>query len=140
MAEFYISLSNDQIADQISTLLNLYNRLYRTHTINSIKKSKSNYFIEIDKNIIIGCTGLIQESLVMSKIHHISVRPEARGKGVAKKLIHSALINCKTEHVYMTIREDNYVSLKLAQTFGFVFITKTWNKDHYIITVGRRRL
>ena len=140
MAEFYVSLSDDQIASQIATLLNLYNKLYRTHTADTIKNSNSNYFVEINRNEVVGCAGMLQESPMMSKIYHISVKPEVRGKGVAKKLVCLALIHCPTEQVYMTVREDNLASLRLAYTLGFVPLNKTWSRDHYIITVGRKRV
>jgi hypothetical protein len=43
------------------------------------------------------------------------------------------------ENVYMTVREDNFASLGLAASIGFVYVTKNWFRDHWTLTLGRRR-
>jgi len=147
MAEFYISLSNSEIAAQIATLLNAYNQLYARHNAYTIKSSASNYFIEVGRigqgaNQVIGCIGLLKEFSSLSKIHHIAVHPNFRRLGIARRLINIAIQNCETSHVYMTIREDNLPSLRMASSLGFNFIDKKWsrNHDHMVITAGRRTI
>ena len=79
------------------------------------------------------------EAFNLSKIKHVCVDPTYRRFGVAKRLIETALSNCPSEYVCMTIRDDNKGSLKMAERLGFVFVQKNWMKDHFVITVGRRK-
>ncbi len=147
MADFYISLSNSEIASQIAVLLNTYNQLYVKHDMTTIKGSTSNYFIEVGRTAqelsqVVGCVGLKKEFPTLSKIHHISVHPDFRRLGVAKKLINIAVQNCETSHVYMTIRGDNSPSLRMASSLGFNLIDRKWSRDynHIVIIAGRKTI
>lgn len=137
MTGFYLSLSDDQIANQIAMLLNNYNRLTKLHNNNTIKYNKAKYFIELHGDLVIACAGLTQTGLEISKIHHIAVRPEFRKQGLGRKLVTVALNHCVTSHVFMTIRDDNIPSLKLARSLGFSMLNYIWREDHYILIVGR---
>jgi ribosomal protein S18 acetylase RimI-like enzyme len=139
MAEFYVSLSRQEMAAQIADLINRYNRWYTRHTAFGIGVLPARYFVEISDGRVVGCAACQKEYPTLSKIFHICVDPRYRKKGIAEKLTRMAIAACDTEHVYMTIREDNVPSLKLAQKLGFVFVKKHWFKDHYTITVGRRK-
>ena len=141
MSEFYVSLSEEEMAFQIANMLNAYNKLYVKHTTASIRNGVSKYFVEITSpSQVIGCAGLTKEYPVLSRIHHICIHPNHRKKGIAKKLINIAMSNCDTEYVYMTIREDNKPSIAMAFSMGFIYVNKAWsrNHDHFVITVGRR--
>jgi len=139
MTEFYITLSKEEIARQIAFLLNSYNRLYRTHHANSILSGTSNYFVETFCNKVIGCAATDVTHPTLTKIKHVSVYEEYRARGVGTRLLDTAINSCNTPHVYAGIRDDNIPSLKLFESKGFVFVRQDWKKDHYIITVGRKK-
>lgn len=140
MANFYVSLSNNSIAKQIATLLNTHNLLYKQHNEYTIQHNAANYFVELNQDEVIGCVASIPEyGGVLGKIFHICVNPKYRRRGIAQKLIRLAMQNCNTDYVYMTIRDDNVASLYMAKKLGFVFVNKYWSKNHYVITVGRRK-
>lgn len=146
MAEFYVSLPEDEVAKQIAILLNKQNKLIKIHNKHTIMGSTIKYFVHlittdgaIHKPIVAGCAGLLQENPYLSTIKHVSVLPKYGRQGVAKDLIQLAIDHCVTNTVRMTIREDNYPSLMLAKSMSFEYITKNFNKDHYVIIVGRRR-
>lgn len=138
MAEFYTSLSSLEIANQIAEMLNKHNRLTTKHYGPGVATSAGKYFVEIDRDKVIGCVAIIQESPDLSKLFHACVRPEYRKHGIARKLMQIAIGQCKTSHVYGTIREDNAASLAMVRNLGFVFVKKEWHYDHNVITVGRR--
>ena len=119
MANFYISLSSDEIAAQIAVLLNLQNRLYRYHSKYTVKRSAADYFVEVEGNRVIGCTALLKEFPTMSKCYHMSISPDRRRRGLASKLLYTAMANCQTDYIYGTIREDNAASLGLVKKLGW---------------------
>jgi RimJ/RimL family protein N-acetyltransferase len=138
MTEFYVSLSREEIASQIASLINRYNKLYRKYSRNKILyNNNTNYFVEIVHNIVVGCVGALKKSHNVTEIKHICVNPAYRRKGIAKKLVNLAIANCDTEFVYMTIRHDNEASLTMAKSLGFVPIKQHWSVDHFVITLGR---
>ena len=139
MAEFYVSVPRDSMAQQIAALVNKHNRLYKRHSRYSVLKDRANYFVEVVADKVIGCAGLAKKHPTISEIKHVCVHPTYRRRGIAKKLINLAMANCKTPFVYMTIREDNLPSLMTAKSLGFMLVRKDWRKDHYVVTVGRAR-
>ncbi len=139
MAEFFVTLSSHEMATQTAALLNMQNKLYKRHTASTILNSAANYFVEIEGNRVVGCTGLLKEYPTLSKSYHTSVHPSYQGKGLATRLMATAIVNCETEYMYGTIREDNIASLNLVKKFGWKFVKKHWNKDHFIITMAGRR-
>lgn len=139
MAEFYVSVSQGEMARQIASLINLHNKLYRRHTERSVWRDKANYFVEVIGSQVIGCVGLTQRDTNLCEVKHVCVHPGFRQKGIGSKLVELAVANCKTDYVYMTIRDDNIPSLKMAQSLGFVPVRQHWSVDHHVITVGRRK-
>lgn len=139
MAEFYVSVTQGEMACQIATLINLHNKLYRKQTEHSVLRDKADYFVEIEGGKVIGCAGLSQRDTNLCEIKRVCVHPDFRKRRIGSKLVELAIANCKTDYVYMTIRDDNTASLKMAQSLGFVPVRQHWNVDHYVITVGRRK-
>jgi ribosomal protein S18 acetylase RimI-like enzyme len=139
MAEFYVSLSNDEIARQVAKMINRHNRWATKFSAKSIKTTPARYFVEIVGSQIVGCASHVRDFPTLSKIQHICVLPEFRRRGIAKKLTNLAIHNCETDYVYMTIREDNEPSLNLAKSLGFAYVTKNWFRDHWTLTFGRRK-
>ena len=138
MANFFVSLTNEEIAKQIANLLNKYNRLYIRHNGFTIAARATDYFIEVFGDKVVGCTSITKKNSDWSVIKYVCVKPEFRRKGIADKLINLAIQNCKTKYIYMTIREDNIASLHMANKLGFTTIKQEWSKDHYLMVVGRK--
>jgi ribosomal protein S18 acetylase RimI-like enzyme len=140
MAEFYVSLSTMDMAAQIASLINKYNLWNTKYTTNMIHNSPASYFVEIVNSQVVGCASLLEICPTLSKIQHICVIPECQRKGVATKLTKLAIELCNTDYLYMTIREDNNPSLNLAEMLKFKYIKNHWFRDHYTVTVGRRKV
>ena len=139
MAKFYVSLSTTDMAVQIASLINKYNLWGTKYTANMICNLSASYFVEIVNSRVIGCASILELHPTLSKIQHICVVPEFQCKKIATKLTKLAIEMCSTEYLCMTIREDNKPSLCLAKTLGFKYIKKHWFRDHYTVTVGRRK-
>ena len=138
MANFYVTLNNHEIAEQIAALLNLQNKLYKRHTARTIMINTTDYFVELHGNVVIGCTGLVREFPTISKSYHTSVHPDHQKKGLGTKLIKTAMANCSTPFIYGTIREDNPASLRMVQKLGWKYIRRDWSRDHFIITMATK--
>jgi len=139
MAEFYVSLSEGEMADQIAAMLNHYNRWATKFNAMCLMSTQARYFVEIDSGKVVGCASNIPHDSRITKIQHICVLPAYRGRGIAKKLTEMAITHCNTDLVFMTIRQDNHASLSLANSLGFVYVTKHWFRDHWTLTFGRRK-
>lgn len=138
MANFFVSLTNEEIAKQIANLVNRYNCLYVRHNGFTIAARTTNYFVEVFGDKIVGCTGITKENVDWSVIKYVCVEPKFRKNGIASKLISLSIQNCKTKFIYMTIRKNNIPSLCMANKLGFTTIRQEWSKDHYLIVVGRK--
>ena len=139
MAEFYVSLSESEMAVQVAAMLNTYNRWATKFNASSLLLTPARYFVEIDAGRVVGCASSILHDPRITKIQHICVLPEYRGRGIAKKLTEMAIVHCGTDLVFMTIRQDNIASIALARSMGFVYVTKHWFRDHWTLTFGRRK-
>ncbi len=136
MAEFFTTLSSEEMAQQIAALLNMQNKLYKHHTARTIMSTATNYFVEVEGGVVIGCSGLIKEFPTLSKNYHTSVHPNYQGMGLGTKLKKTVMANCETQYIYSTIREDNIASLRLASKLGWSYVKKEWSRDHYLITMA----
>jgi ribosomal protein S18 acetylase RimI-like enzyme len=139
MAEFYVSVSEQDMAMQIADMLNRYNGWATRFSAQSLLMTPARYFVELENTIVVGCASHLKEYETLTKIQHICVLPSHRRRGIAARLTELAIDNSETEFVYMTIREDNAASLKLAISLGFKYITKHWFRDHWTLTYGRRK-
>ena len=140
MAEFYVSLSVEEMASQIASLLNKHNKLYKKHKESTIiGNAETNYFVEVVHNTVIGCVGSVRKSERVTELKHVCVDPAYRRRGIASKLSNLAIANCSTEFVSMSVREDNKASLNMAKSMGFIQLKKHWSVDHYVITLGRAK-
>lgn len=139
MAEFYVSLSSHEMATQIAAMINKHNRWATHFSAFGILNSMARYFVEVEGDKVVGCAGTIQDYPTLTKVQHICVLPTHRRRGIAVRLSELAIANSDTEFVYMTIREDNTPSLRMAEALGFRYVTKHWFRDHWTLTFGRRR-
>jgi ribosomal protein S18 acetylase RimI-like enzyme len=138
MANFFVSLTNEEIAKQIADLINKHNCLYVKHNGFTIASRTTDYFVEIFGNEVVGCASITKENNNWSIIKYVCVKPEFRRKGIANKLVNLSVQNCKTKYVYMTIREDNVASLRMANKLEFTIMKQEWSRNHYLIVVGRK--
>ena len=138
MANFFVSLTNEEIAKQIANLINKHNCLYVKHNGFTIASRTTDYFVEIFGNEVVGCASITKENNNWSVIKYVCVKPEFRRKGIANKLVSLSIQNCKTKYVYMTIREDNTASLRMANKLEFATMKQEWSRNHYLIIVGRK--
>jgi ribosomal protein S18 acetylase RimI-like enzyme len=139
MAEFYVSVPEISMADQISIMLNQHNRWATKFSAQSLIMTPARYFVELENTTVVGCASHLKQYDTLTKIQHICVIPQRQRRGIAKRLTNIAIDNSETEYVYMTIREDNIASLNLAQSLEFRYITKHWFRDHWTLTFGRRK-
>jgi RimJ/RimL family protein N-acetyltransferase len=138
MAKFYTIVPPTSLAAQIADMINKYNRWYKKYNAYSLIASNVTYVVELERDKVIACAGLIRLNHNTSKIMHICVLPDYRGKGIGKKITQAAMGLCETEFVCMTIREDNAASMALATSLNFGFIRKQWFKDHFTNVLGRK--
>jgi len=132
--KFNLMLSDWCIADQVATLLNRNNKLTKIHTSYSIMADTCQYFIEVNGQTVIGCIGLLNEP-TMDKIVHLSVSLQARNIGVGFKLIATAINASNKNVLYMTIREDNHSSLRLASKLGFKVVAYKPKYNYNVLTL-----
>jgi ribosomal protein S18 acetylase RimI-like enzyme len=139
MAEFYTTLTTEQMASQIAAMVNRYNRWATKFSARTLMVTPARFFTEIYGSRIVGCASHIRVASTLTKIQYICVLPEFRGRGIAKKLTASAIAHADTDVVIMTIREDNAASLALARSLNFYYVQKHWFRDHWTLTFGRKR-
>lgn len=132
-------LSNYQEAIQVAAMINAFNRWRRRFSYKEILHSNYKYFIVKISDKVIACAAICEESHGVFKIQHVCVLPEYRGLCIAKNLLMSILNIANPSYVYMTIREDNISSLKMAASIGFCFNKKLWSFDHFIYIVDNRK-
>ncbi len=132
--KFNLALSDQSLADQIANLLNYNNRLTVVHNGQSITANTTQYFVELYGQTVIGCVGLLKEPK-MDKILHLSVSLLARHKGIGFHLLTTAVNNSDKDIIYMTIRENNFVSLALAKRLGFEIIAYKPKYNYNVLTL-----
>lgn len=116
----FLTLSKQDIALQIATLINKYNGWQITCRQHYILNSNIDYFVELNQNLVVGCVGLQYENNLNSKIIHLCVHDLYRRKGIGKKLVLSAINNCKANTINTNIRTTNFNSLCLFYKMGFL--------------------
>ena len=142
MDKFNILLDNNEVAKQIATLLNSYNRLTKLHTSQSILNSNIKYFIKEgiinSEMVVVGCVGAMLITTNAIYIKHLSIHNAFRKQGIATSLLKKVQISFPNiKYFYMDIRSDNYASLYLAEKEKFL-ITKIKPQIGYnIVTVGK---
>jgi N-acetylglutamate synthase-like GNAT family acetyltransferase len=134
---FYFSLDHQDIAGQVATLLNCYNKLGTKKSITEITCGRTNYIVETHGRWVIGAVGLDRQSYTFTEIKHIVVHPDWRGKGIAKHLLKRALDITTTKMGYATIREDNEASLKLFESLGFRNAGDYAAENHRVVLLVR---
>ena len=133
----FLTLSKQDIALQIATLINKHNGWQITCKPYYILNSNVDYFVELDQNLVIGCVGLQYENNSNSKIIHLCVHDSYRRKGIGKKLILTTINNCKTSILSTTIRTTNFNSLYLFYRAGFLNKSMFYIGNNQMVCVSK---
>jgi len=133
----HITLAKQDVALQISELINKHNGWQINYSAQSILNSNIDYFIELHQNLIIGCIGLQFKNNLNSKIVHLCVHDLYRKKGIGKKLITTAINNCKTNNISTQVRNTNFNSLYLFYRLGFINKHKFYIGQNLIICISK---
>jgi len=137
MANFYMTLSAEEISQQVAVLLNTHNQLRTRHNAHTVMGMRGAYFVDVVGGQVIGCSAILRENDQVTRQFHLCVHPDFRRRGIARNLKLAALRNVSTPYVYVTIREDNAASISLNTSVGFTLVKKDWARDHYVLTLGR---
>lgn len=137
MANFYTTLPAEEIAQQVADLLNTHNKLQKKHSAYTIMASAATYFVDVVGGKVVACSALLRESKEVSRLFHLCVHPDYRGRGIARKIKEQVLRHVESPYVYVTIREDNVVSIHLNKSMGFVEVKREWVGDHNVLTLSR---
>lgn len=132
--KFNFSITDCNIAEQISLLLNTNNRLINNHDSNSIINNKVQYFIRLHEQKVVGCIGLLIEPR-MDKVLHLSVDHTMRRNKIGFNLLNLAINVSVKDVLYMTIRDDNIASLSLAIKCGFNVVAYKPRNGYNLLTL-----
>lgn len=137
--KFCLTVSKKNIANQVAQLLNLGGQLGGTQRSSYVLSNNVTYYIEIEKEKVIGVIGLEKKSQLVSEIKHLCVHPIFRNKGIGKKLINKALEKAETPFVYEIIRENNYPNIHNSLKTGFKPIAVSQGINCKLILFARER-
>lgn len=127
-----MTLSNAH-ADQIAALLNKRNQLAVDYTRNRVLEYAKNYVCRYsEENEVVACVKVKSVQWYQTEILHLTVAASQERKGHAKALLCEAgrlaqgngarLLQC-------TVRQDNSVSRKLFEGFGFLHVSTFLNQS-----------
>ena len=95
---------------------------WRLHGASLFTAPRATFFVARDARGVIGCGGLCRDDDSTAEIRRIYVRPDARGRGVARELL-AALIRAASELGYERVRletsEYQLEALELYRSSGF---------------------
>lgn len=129
---FKRTISDEEMALQISGLLNKHSKLSMVYSPEHIYNERNSYIVETIGQIVVGCVQVEKQAYALSEIKHLVVRPEMRGRGIARSLVGAALNFSATPLAYATIRKENLSSQAVFRACGFI------NASYY--TTGDRDL
>lgn len=132
-SKFSFTVTPFEIASQVAFLLNVNNSLEHLYDAQRIINSPVQYFIELHGHKVTGCVGLLRETK-MDKVVHLSVDQKFRGIGIGAKLLSTAVNASLKDTIYMTIRDSNIPSQRVASKLGFKFIAYIPKYDYNLFT------
>jgi len=134
-AEFLTSLKSLEIAEQVASLLNVYNDLSFKRTSVDVLNGKTNYVVELHGSLLLGCCGIERLNYQITEIKHLVVRPDWQRKGIGRYLVRKAVDRTESPILYATIREDNKASMMLFASLGFRESLSYTSENHNVILV-----
>lgn len=100
-----------------------------------IRRAKASFLVAVLEEQVIGYSILLTpESLKSARIYSIAIHPDAKGKGIGKKLLEHHINIARTlkyQAVRLEVREDNLPAKSLYQSYGFrtISIKKAYYED-----------
>ena len=102
-----------------------------------LKNKSSKFFIGEINNIPVGLIGFknFRENNICYEVN-INISPKYRGKGIGKKMLKFGIKNLKEfdrnlDYVVANIKTENFQSIALFESFGFVLVNFESNKYTY---------
>jgi ribosomal protein S18 acetylase RimI-like enzyme len=121
-------------AGEIASLINDRNQLARGYSVESILEHEDEYIFRKGgtENQIIACVQVKKVQWYQTEILHLSVHANHGRQGHAKYLIGQAISRSSelgARLMQCTIRENNWASRTLFESYGFVCVGKFLNRD-----------
>jgi GNAT superfamily N-acetyltransferase len=139
MSKFLLTSTNNDIAAQIASLLNLGGQLFFNQTRWSVIGNSIIYVVEMSYDQVAGVIGLEVCTPQVTEMKHLCVHPDHRRKGLGLKLLKKGIEYATTPLVYGAIRSDNATNLRNNFRVGLKPIAKHRGRGcHIIIFAGRR--
>lgn len=136
MSKFLLTLSPQNLAGQIASLINDGGQLRLHLSVHHILRSQTEYIVELDGQKVIGVIGLHKTGPRATELRHLCVRPEYRSRGLGRRLLEKGIENTKTEMVYGIVRRDNKVNVRNNLRVGMTPVAKVQNR---LIVFARRK-
>lgn len=122
---------NEHQESQILSLINEINNLTEPVTIAYTRSRKRDYLFEMDsEGSVIGCICVKYVQWYQCEICHLSVSKSHRGLGLGAKLVARAITYATKKNFkisQITIREDNIISQRVFEKFGFKHMNSFFN-------------
>ncbi len=134
---FHFGLTHSQISTQVASLINTHNQLSKRRSASDIQLGSIDYVVETHGTWVLGAIGVDRQGYTFTEVKHLVVRPDWRGRGVAKHLLGRALDMVSTRMVFATIREGNEASLKLFKSRGFAEAGGYPTANHNVLVLVR---
>lgn len=134
---FLSSLPPYEIGRQIAGLLNDFNHLGAKRTAGDVCQSRTDYIVETSGQYVVGAIGVDRQSYTFTELKHLVIHPQYRKRGIAKYLIRQAINTVDTKMSFVTVREDNHLSLNLFTSLGFVRGGGYETEEHNVVLLVR---
>jgi ribosomal protein S18 acetylase RimI-like enzyme len=122
-----------QVAEQIAKLLNTQNQLTVNYTAEKVLQHQDRYIVEMSQDsLVLGFVEVKKVQWYQCEIDHLSVRPDAKGEGLGKRLVILAEEKAKelaARVVQCTIRVANVGSNALFMKMGYSMTVQFVNEQ-----------
>jgi len=139
MAKFSLIIDINNIASQISELVNNGKQIWYHLTALSILNSPIKFLVEIDRDKVISVIGLEQKNSFVTELKYLCVHPDYRRQGLGKKMLSLGISSAPTKFVYGTVRSDNYTNIRNNFKCGMKPVGKYKGRGCSIIIFARRK-
>jgi len=139
MYKFSLTMNANDIASQISELVNNGKQVWYHLTAFSILNSPAKFLIEIDKDKIIGVIGLEQKNNYVTELKYLCIHPDYRRRGLGLKMLYLGAKSAPTKFVYGTVRSDNHTNIRNNFKCGMNPVGKYKGRGCSIIIFARRK-
>jgi len=139
MSKFSLTISANNIANQIAELINNGKQVWYHLTASSILNGPVKFLIEIDKDKVIGVIGLDKKNNYVTELKYLCIHPDYRRCGLGKKMLYLGAKSAPTKFVYGTVRSDNHTNIRNNFRCGMKPVGKYRGRGCSIIIFARRK-